>query len=87
MYLSLYRCVNDRPQFGYSHNHSVTDAVCFRTGNGLAGMLCNPSRRNSPALALGDRLEISFADVETNLEEPLMGSVINWSISSGISNY
>jgi hypothetical protein len=49
-------------------------------------MLCNPSRKPSPAPALGDRPEISFADIETDLEELLMGSLINWSISSGISN-
>jgi hypothetical protein len=86
MYLSMYRCVNDRPQFGCPHSHSLTDAVFFSAGIIPGGVLCKPPRTSSSAPVLGDTLEISFADIEIDLEELLIGSMINSLFSSGISN-
>jgi hypothetical protein len=63
--------------------------VFFSVGITPGGMLCNPPRTSSSAsalLVLGDTLEISFADIEIDPEELLIGSMINSLFSSGIFN-
>jgi hypothetical protein len=60
--------------------------VFFIDGITSGRVLCNPPRQPSSAPALGDTLEISFTDIEIDLEELLIGSMINWLFSSGISN-